>query len=109
MTTPSYVYFLFDRETDQIKIGYSDNVERRKQQIESKLGRPLFFLAVTDGGRPLEQKLHGAFAHLRGEGKWFKLAPELEQFVLFHMALSIAQAERDKRPDPFWQGWEGLL
>lgn len=72
-----------------VKIGFSDNVEARRVQLEATYGRPLVVLAVMEGGRDEERAIHERFAHLRLEGRrrrgrrpeQFQPAPELLAFL----------------------------
>ena len=57
------------------KIGLSKKVERRYKEI--KTGNPdiltIFDKFKTQYPYKLEKALHNMYAHLRGEGEWFKL------------------------------------
>jgi hypothetical protein len=65
-----------------IKIGFSNNIERRRAELESHYGQPLALLAVMEGGRDEERSIHLRFDHLRiGRSEQFRPAPELMAFI----------------------------
>lgn len=83
----SLVYFV---ERDGfVKIGYSSDLKRRIQQIntgscliEGMTVGPVELLATIDGaGKETEDWLHRRFEHLRVGGEWFLLDEELRTFI----------------------------
>jgi hypothetical protein len=76
------IYFMQPVAGGPVKIGCSDDVERRQRQLERDYGRPLVLLATMEGGRQEETEIHGRFAHLRfGNREQFRPAPELMEFI----------------------------
>jgi len=75
----SLVYFLRDR--DRIKIGYTNNLDKRISDLERRFQVGLDCLATTPGGADKEQRLHRRFDHLRERGEWFRAAPELLDYI----------------------------
>lgn len=69
-------------EGGAIKIGYSEDVPRRRVQLEGLYKKPLAILAVRDGDQDEEARIHAMFSHLRlGKTEQFKPAPDLLAFI----------------------------
>lgn len=65
-----------------IKIGFSDDVDYRRKQLEKKYKRQLVVLAVIPGDKFREKQVHEQFSHLRfGKREQFKPAPDLLHFI----------------------------
>lgn len=76
------IYFMAPVLGGPIKIGFSDDVDARRRQIEQHYGRPLALLATMPGGREEETAIHERFNHLRlGRTEQFLPAPELLDFI----------------------------
>jgi hypothetical protein len=85
-----YVYFMQCQDTSLIKIGYSNDVERRLSDLRQSTRITL--LNVTPGGRILEQRLHQYFANYREYKEWFRPAQPLLDFIF---SLDADQANLD--------------
>lgn len=76
-----YVYFATDG--DFIKIGWTSlwppDERVRKQQTGN--GRPLWMLGCIPGTQRAERTYHKRFARHRVHGEWFKVTPDLEEFI----------------------------
>lgn len=76
-----YIYFATDG--DFIKIGWTrvwpPSERVRKQQTGN--GRPLWILGCIPGSQQAERSYHKRFARHRARGEWFRIAPDLEQFI----------------------------
>jgi hypothetical protein len=65
-----------------IKIGFSDDIDARRKQLEFSYGRPLAILATMPGGREEEAEIHARFSHLRlGRKEQFRPAADLLNFI----------------------------
>lgn len=73
------VYFL--RAGDLIKIGTSGNISQRVKGLQMSSPVPLVLLAVAKGAHEEEHALHLRFSHLREHGEWFRVAPDLIEFI----------------------------
>lgn len=75
------VYFIQADYGGAVKIGLTDDVERRLRQLQCASATPLTLRLVIDGDQKAEVKYHKQFApaHLRGE--WFRPVPELVEFM----------------------------
>jgi hypothetical protein len=69
-----YVYFV--RFRDRIKIGYTTNMISRMDAVPHEE-----ILAVHPGTMRDEKRCHEAFAHLRENGEWFRIEPDLLAFI----------------------------
>ncbi len=79
-TTVRWVYFIGDG-MGHVKIGFSVNVGMRLRELQSANPLPLTVLAVLKGGCELESSLHQRFAEHRLQGEWFRLTPEIADYV----------------------------
>ena len=77
----SLVYFIGDPTTGTVKIGFSKSVNRRLAQLQIATTSELQLLGCTVGGPRLEKKLHEQFKPFRVRGEWFRLGPELLQYI----------------------------
>jgi hypothetical protein len=65
-----------------IKIGYTNDLRRRLQQLEKAYGCPLLLLAIAEGGRSEERSLHRRLAYLRiGKTEFFRPGRELLEII----------------------------
>lgn len=79
---PDYVYFLLDAEQNRIKIGHSQQVEKRREILSKEVGRELSLLGAVRGGRQLKRQLKTRFqALLTNEDEWFRAEGELMQYI----------------------------
>ena len=66
-----HVYVMGYADNSFVKVGYSDNVLRRKGEVQRGQPHPVRILHAIRGGQPEEAELHRRLAHLRAEGEWF--------------------------------------
>ena len=78
---PSFVYFVADQECTHVKIGISNDPEKRLSSLQTSNQGKLQLLGVVEGDSKLEQQYHEQFKHLRQSGEWFKAEPELLSFI----------------------------
>src|ERR1700722_16208427 len=95
------IYFIQDRRTFAIKIGYTsaDNPESRQKALQTGNPNELVILGGMPGSQQDEQALHRRFAHCRLAGEWFNPAPDLLQLVIQAGNLP-ATKEPAKKPWP---------
>jgi hypothetical protein len=67
-----------------IKIGWSQDVERRISELQTANAHRLVLLGTVPGKMEREAALHAQFAHLRMEAEWFRDAPEIHAFIEEH-------------------------
>lgn len=78
------IYFAraIEIENAPIKIGFSDDVDRRLDQLEWHYRTQFALLATMPGGREEEKAVHERFAHLRlGRTEQFRPAADLMAFI----------------------------
>lgn len=75
------VYFIEAVGLARVKIGYSDNPEKRLAQLSTGSPVELRIMRTVAGGQELEKQLHAKFDHLRIDGEWFHLTKELQVFI----------------------------
>ncbi|WP_051761338.1 GIY-YIG nuclease family protein [Microbispora rosea] len=71
-----YVYLIGCAESALVKIGRSEDVSRRRTEIQRMSPVPLTVLWSHPGGAELETRLHRCFGHLRSHGEWFHFGEE---------------------------------
>ena len=78
---------MYCQTTNQVKIGYSTNVERRLKQLSTGNPNILTVIALLGGDKRLEKELHFKFRHYRINREWFNFQPimvtEFERLVKF--------------------------
>ena len=75
------VYFIEAIGVDRIKIGYSDNPDKRLKQLLTGSPLTLELRATMPGSLTTERELHQRFAHLRIENEWFQYTDEIRQYI----------------------------
>lgn len=75
------VYFMRSTDTGRIKIGYSKDVLRRRNEIQAAHGGAIQILLTISGGPTMEGELHQRFAAHKVFGEWFEPAAEILAFV----------------------------
>lgn len=75
------VYFIKHGRRMVVKIGVSNNVDKRLSALTTSSGERLTCLATIEGGYGLEKALHRQFAKYRIKGEWFKLEGELAAYI----------------------------
>lgn len=65
------VYFIQGETSKLIKIGYSQDVQGRLDNLRASSPESLLLLIAINGDRQLEKQLHHRFSGLRKHGEWF--------------------------------------
>lgn len=91
------VYVIKNPITNLIKIGVTNNIKRRRDQLECATGCELevvFCTPVSDNAKEIEKNLHEKFADFRQRGEWFNLEASLavEAVVKHPITLKAAQS-----------------
>lgn len=76
-----FVYFLQSGPAGPIKIGWSQDVARRIEELQTANALRLELLGTLPGRMEDEAALHTRFAHLRMEGEWFQDAVEIHSYL----------------------------
>ncbi|MDA0268200.1 MAG: GIY-YIG nuclease family protein [Cyanobacteria bacterium] len=81
-----YVYFIFNADSDAIKIGRAKDVEKRLRSLQTASPIELKLLKIIPlqseaQAKGLEGALHGKFWHLRMQGEWFKAEQSLMVYI----------------------------
>jgi hypothetical protein len=93
------VYFIATKSPDSpVKIGYTENVERRLRELQNMSPLQLHVLWTLDNaGRDVERQLHERFREHRLWGEWFKREVLSEAFLT---GLYLAGGTCDWCPKP---------
>ena len=77
-----FVYFIEAVGLHRIKIGVSDNPEKRIKQLSTGSPVELKLIATIAGDSSLEKELHDRFKHLKQDKEWFHLTKELNEYIM---------------------------
>ena len=75
------VYFVQSGEDGPIKIGWTQDIERRIAELQTANAHPLKLLGEVPGTMRDETAMHARFSHLRMEAEWFRNALEIQTFL----------------------------
>lgn len=75
------IYFIQNKETKNIKIGYSVNTLNRLSSGQSFSAEDLILLVEIEGVTKDEKALHKRFSHLRIKREWFKPGQDLLEYI----------------------------
>jgi hypothetical protein len=76
------VYFLHAEDTNLVKIGWTADLDRRFDQLQTACPHKLRLLGVHIGPREVETIYHRDLAPYRQQGEWFFLTREMRRFVM---------------------------
>jgi len=75
------VYFVQSGDDGPIKIGWTQDVERRIAELQTANAHPLRLLGEVPGRMRDEAAMHARFSHLRMEAEWFRNSLEIHVFL----------------------------
>ncbi len=88
------IYFAHNKARNAVKIGFSENSERRFLALQTVSLDPLELIGEIDGDRDTEKALHTKFKKFNIRGEWFLIGPELAEFIKDNVApLTICGTE----------------
>lgn len=93
------VYFVQDSLSQNVKIGYANDVKSRIRQLQTGASSDLKLLLQIDGSMQLERRLHKKFAAFRISGEWF--SPDKRIFDYIAKAKSKASKANAESWEPF--------
>lgn len=102
------VYFVQDKKSKLIKIGFSATPEKRVQTVRRVLGRDVDVLAFIEGGREIEKMLHAQLASDRREGEWFAPSEAVMNAVTAARSASAGVNKNAKRAGIFDETGEDI-
>jgi hypothetical protein len=88
------IYFIGSLEHEYVKIGYTDNIVRRLQKMQSDSPFKLIVFRQIEGDQKLEKLIHKRFQYLHIRGEWFLKNKELfseTSFDVDGMELAISE------------------
>ncbi|WP_327259821.1 MULTISPECIES: GIY-YIG nuclease family protein [unclassified Streptomyces] len=95
------MYLIGSPDSPLVKIGWTDNPERRLRHLQTGSPVPLRLLAIFEGGNIVEAELHRRFADKRRHGEWFDLGPDPVGAVSpFVKVAQVEEAELTGRRQP---------
>lgn len=77
----SYVYFVWSKDTDLVKIGLAKDVGARLSAMQTGSPIPLTLIGLIPGRQRVEERIHALFAEERRKGEWFARSSRLEDFL----------------------------
>ncbi len=75
----AFLYFIASGDT--VKIGTTNDIEKRLGALQTSSPVPLQLLASVTGDRDMERALHRAFIGYRESGEWFRYEGPVRQLV----------------------------
>lgn len=75
------IYFVHAAELNAVKIGVTNDPQRRLDMLRTGSPVELEIIAVEEGDQKREAELHRQFALLRKRGEWFDYADTLRAYV----------------------------
>lgn len=84
--TPAYVYFILNRDSQAIKIGFAQDVHKRLETLQTSSPSRLELMGTiqaksNQAAKTLEKRWHQEFASLRLQGEWFKAEEPLVGYI----------------------------
>jgi len=77
-----FVYFLESKKTNLVKVGYSDHVATRKENLERSHGAPLNLIGfISNCTFKDEARIRASLSRFRRRGEWFRRCPELLEAI----------------------------
>ena len=78
-----YIYFIQSVNGGNIKIGYSNNPQKRLATFQTAQADRLVILGLMPGDIRYEKQLHRQFAkyRIRGDGEWFQPSSDIINFI----------------------------
>lgn len=77
-----YVYFIAQQNNDRkVKIGYSQNPNKRLKSLSTSSPSPLLLLGYFNGTMGTEKETHEKFNKFHLKGEWFNLNGEMLEFI----------------------------
>jgi hypothetical protein len=67
----NYVYFIQCQDTGHVKIGHSNDVLRRLEQLQTGNSGRLVLIGFVPGGSAIEKSYHHAWQYSKVRGEWF--------------------------------------
>ena len=75
------IYFIQNELTKNIKIGYSNDPEKRIKSLKTSIPENISILKVINGSRIEEKQIHKMFDKYRITGEWFYENKEILEFI----------------------------
>lgn len=76
-TTPQgYVYIIHATGTNRIKLGFSNEPEKRLADLQTGSPFPLALIGTCPGSAKLERRLHSQLKDRHRTGEWFEIDPQ---------------------------------
>jgi hypothetical protein len=85
----SYIYFIGDMEKQVVKIGMSQNVERRKRAIQTYYPWELKVFHIVEGDEKKEKWFHKWFKRYRIKNEWFEIKGKVNQYCEFGNQMEV--------------------
>lgn len=76
-----YVYLIGNLEYGFVKIGYSNDPNKRLKSLQTGCPFDISILDVFEGGPDVEKSLHKRYRRYSTRGEWFKVEGELKDYI----------------------------
>lgn len=75
------VYYVLAPDLGMVKIGYAKSPILRFSKIQSDSPTRLILVAVEEGGKEVEARIHARFARHRARAEWFRHDGDLADYI----------------------------
>jgi hypothetical protein len=75
------IYFILNSKNNTVKIGKTDNLQKRLSQLQTASDSCLVVILTLPGNIEKERELHVRFSDYRLNGEWFTFADEIKRYV----------------------------
>lgn len=76
------VYFIHAEGTDLVKVGYTSDLARRFDQLQTACPHRLELLGIEQGPRSREKYYHDCLKPYRYRGEWFRLTYVVRDWII---------------------------
>lgn len=85
------VYFIQSSE-GSIKIGYSQNIQKRLKSLQTNHSSSLQLLGIIKGDKQKEKEIHNLFKNSRIKGEWFFPSYQVLKFIKENTTLDLVDS-----------------
>jgi hypothetical protein len=94
-----YVYFIATQSERAVKIGWSTNIAKRLDILQSANPEKLRLVGVVQAGKAKEAEYHKRFGGHRIRGEWYRLPGPIRSFLKMLWDQKVARWEKQRGVD----------
>lgn len=77
------VYFILNKENNHVKIGFSNNPDKRLGQLQTSCSHDLKLILSFYGDKDVEKYLHNKFKQFHIKNEWFEFNEKIEDLIYY--------------------------